>query len=508
MEGQTNNPRQEQENEIDRPKGCLNFFFHPLGTGHRFVALFFMCFLSFGSYFCYDNPAALQNQMKTNLNLTELQYTSLYSVYSWPNVVLNIVGGFLIDRVFGIRLGSNIYVGLALLGQIIFATSVLFNQYWLMLVARFIFGIGAESLTVAQNNYAVLWFKGKELNMVFGLQLSFARVGSTVNFLVMESLYNRVTKGLPSESGQYILGVVLFIAATTCLISWICSIILGIFDKRVETIVGRSNNVQGETVKLTDVKNFKLTFWLVCLICVTFYCAIFPFITIAKDFFQKRFNVTSQEANDLTSIVYVISGVSSPILGLFIDKVGMNIFWIMVGTTGTIVAHVLLGFFTTLPPILPIIIMGVAYSILASSLWPLVSLIIPDYQLGTAYGVAGSVQNLGLALFSIFTGLIVDHLGYVAIEIFFICSLIVALISTIFLWILDRSGDKSLNMTAGGRSRLQLLPSDRDVLINAEAAPSSSDLEPNTDFQIRNRYLSRIGAPLPSAYDVDTKIIF
>jgi len=49
-------------------------------------------------------------------------------------------------------------------------------------------------LAVAQNNYAVLWFKGKELNMVFGFQISFARVGSTVNFIVMEPLYRYVKK--------------------------------------------------------------------------------------------------------------------------------------------------------------------------------------------------------------------------------------------------------------------------------------------------------------------------
>lgn len=49
-------------------------------------------------------------------------------------------------------------------------------------------------MAVAQNNYAVLWFKGKELNMVFGFQISFARVGSTVNFIVMEPLYRYVKK--------------------------------------------------------------------------------------------------------------------------------------------------------------------------------------------------------------------------------------------------------------------------------------------------------------------------
>lgn len=61
---------------------------------------------------------------------------------------------------------------------------------------------------MAQNNYAVLWFKGKELNMVFGLQLSFARVGSTVNFNVMEPLYNYVSR---FYTGYMCTGIVLMI---------------------------------------------------------------------------------------------------------------------------------------------------------------------------------------------------------------------------------------------------------------------------------------------------------
>ena len=47
-----------------------------------------------------------------------------------------------------------------------------------MYLGRFVFGIGGESLAVAQNTYAVVWFKEKELNLVFGLQLSMARIVS------------------------------------------------------------------------------------------------------------------------------------------------------------------------------------------------------------------------------------------------------------------------------------------------------------------------------------------
>ena len=52
--------------------------------------------------------------------------------------------------------------------------------------------VGGESLAVAQNTYTVSWFKGRELNTVFGLMLSMARIGSTVNFLSMEPIYNWV----------------------------------------------------------------------------------------------------------------------------------------------------------------------------------------------------------------------------------------------------------------------------------------------------------------------------
>ena len=57
-------------------------------------------------------------------------------------------------------------------GQIIFAAGGLLGSFIIMQVGRFVFGIGGESLAVAQNTYAVTWFKGKELNMVFGFQVS------------------------------------------------------------------------------------------------------------------------------------------------------------------------------------------------------------------------------------------------------------------------------------------------------------------------------------------------
>lgn len=232
------------------------------------------------SYFCYDNPGALQDNFKQDLDLTTTQFAMLYSIYSWPNVILCFIGGFLIDRVFGIRLGTIIYMFILMIGQLVFAFGTTTNAFYIMLLGRFIFGIGAESLAVAQNNYAVLWFKGKELNMVFGLQLSFARFGSTVNFLVMEPVYKYVKN---FYSGTYVLGMVLFIASATCLMSFISALILGWMDKRAEKYIRRGTASDGDQIpRLSDVKTFKTSFWMVCIICVSYYVAIFPFIALGK----------------------------------------------------------------------------------------------------------------------------------------------------------------------------------------------------------------------------------
>lgn len=115
--------------------------------------------------------------------------------------------------------------------------------------------------------------------MIFGLQLSFARVGSTVNFLVMESVYEWVTQKYKGPAG---LGIVLFIATSTCLLSMWCALILGFMDKRAERILRRHETASTEVVRLKDIKDFKVTFWLITIICVAYYVAIFPFIALAK----------------------------------------------------------------------------------------------------------------------------------------------------------------------------------------------------------------------------------
>lgn len=469
----------------------------------RFIALFFMCLLGFGSCFCYDNPAALQDNFIEDMGITTTKFTLLYSWYSWPNVVLCFIGGFLIDRVFGIRFGTVLYALLVVIGQFVFASGAYFNSFFLMIIGRFIFGIGGESLAVAQNNYAVIWFKGKELNTVFGLQLSFARVGSTVNLDVMEPLYNWVGQ---YYHGYTCLGIALYIAMFTCVMSLVSAICLGLLKREEEQNTNNSPNAPApEVVRITDVKDFNITFWLIAIICIAYYVAIFPLIALGKVFYERKFGLTSTEANHVNSMLYIISAILSPVCGIVVDKFGRNVFWVFISILVTIGAHSLLAF-TYVDPYISTSIIGVAYSVLASALWPLVAYIIPEYQLGTAYGVAQAVQNLGLAVITMLAGMIVDHGGYLMLEVFFLAWLCLALLTSIIIWMYDATHTGLLNMSPEQREEYErnrlaaeILEREKLLAAGSVADVTPTDLyQPRSDLYIRNRYLSRIGASLPS----------
>ncbi|KAG8195769.1 hypothetical protein JTE90_004776 [Oedothorax gibbosus] len=487
---------------------CLWALCNPRKAAHRYFALIFMCFLSFGSYFCYDSPGAIQDQIMNDMSVSTSQFSLLYSWYSWPNVVLSFFGGFLIDRVFGIRLGAIIFSMFVLAGQLVFALGASVNMYWLMEFGRFIFGIGGESLAVAQNTYAVSWFKGKELNMVFGVQLSFARVGSAVNFNVTPAIYRAMNE---YYSGHTLLGVTLFIASLTCVFSLVSALIIGFFDWRAEKILNKAAGQTGEVIRLSDIKDFPATFWVITIICVAYYAAIFPFIGLGSVFFARKYHLDHDTANSVDSIVYLISAGASPLLGLLVDKTGRNLMWLLTAVFLTIICHTMLAF-TFINPWIPMVGMGLTYSLLACALWPMVALEVPEHQLGTAYGIMQSVQNLGLAIVTMVAGAIVDAYGYIFLELFFIYFVIASFIATIVLFILNSNKQGLLNMSISERTvkekelhQANLLENQRLLASGSMADVTPHDLlQPRSDFYIRNRFLCRIGAKLPPHYDITT----
>ena len=81
----------------------------------------------------------------------------------------------------------------------------------------------------------------------------------------------------------------------------------------------------------------------------------------------------------------MISAPASPFLGILIDKTGRNVTYTIISIAVTLIGHLMLAF-TFINPYIAVITMGISYSLLASALWPMAALIIPEHQLGTAYG--------------------------------------------------------------------------------------------------------------------------
>lgn len=412
----------------------------PSSRAHRFIVLFFLCFLAFGSYYCFDNPGALQSQIESNMGVDTSKFSSLYAWYSWPNTVLCFVGGFLIDRVFGIRLGAILFAAIIIVGQVIFALGALVNRFWLMQFGRFIFGVGGESLAVAQNTYTVAWFKDKELNTVFGLQLSISRLGSMANFGTMPILLVAMTK---VYSGTTALGVTLLVAAVWCFLSMLCAVVLAYLDRRAQRILGREETQTGEVVRLSDIKDFPRTFWMLCFVCVSYYVTIFPFIGLGSVFFQRKYKFDAVQANFVDSFPYLMSAIASPLFGILVDLVGRNLLWVTIAVLGTLISHGLLAF-TFVNPWVAMVLMGLMYSLLACAFWPLVAVVVPERQLGTAYGMMQSVQNLGLAVIAMVAGMIVDASGYLILEVFFLSWLCCSLIACLLLLMVNakQGGDR------------------------------------------------------------------
>jgi MFS family permease len=209
-------------------------------------------------------------------------------------------------------------------------------------------------------------------------------------------------------------------------------------------------------VNLLDVFKFPVTFWLICIICVFYYVTVFPFISMGLLFFRRKYDLDQSTflffnlASFSNSMVYILSAIISPIAGLAVDRFGRNVYWILGATFFTGVSHAIMAYTFTIP-IVATFIMGISYSILASSLWPLVSFVVPNNALGSAYGMMQAIQNLGLALMSLVVGKLLDYKGYLITETFFILCLGVALIAGALLFLADAVKGGELNMSGCAR---------------------------------------------------------
>uniref|UniRef100_A0A3B4EYL8 Major facilitator superfamily domain-containing protein 1-like n=1 Tax=Pundamilia nyererei TaxID=303518 RepID=A0A3B4EYL8_9CICH len=160
----------------------------------------------------------------------------------------------------------------------------------------------------------------------------------------------------------------------------------------------------GDIMRIQDVKLLSVTYWLLVLTIMFFYNGIFPFIADASKFIQDKYSYYSQkEAAYIAGAVYDSSLVLSASVGILIDYVGLRGVFAVACAVLTLPVFGLLAF-TFVPPLVSTIWLGVTYSFAAASMWPSIPLVVPQATLGTAMGLATSVQMIGIGISNLVVG--------------------------------------------------------------------------------------------------------
>ncbi|EFA77832.1 major facilitator superfamily domain-containing protein 1 [Heterostelium album PN500] len=428
----------------------------------RYLGLFFICMMTFGSYYIYDIPSALtQDKIDTWYGVKEIKYSLLYAVYNFPNMVIVFFGGFLIDTVFGLKLGSIIFCCLVMTGQILFSISANSKTFWLALLGRTIFGLGGESLSVAQSTFCAAWFNGRnDLNLAFAITLGFSRIGSAVNFQVTPTLDNKFS--LPTA---------VWFGAICCGISFVACIVLCFLDMaRSRKDAANNPVIKNDPVSIKDITKFPKMVWLIFALVVFFYVPLFVFVSIGTQFFVNKFGTTSSFAGVLTSIPYYTAA-PSPVIGFIIDRVGRNLSWMALSMILLVVAHSILGF-TMVNPYVGMILMGFSYAIMAASIWPTIPALIPSSRLGTAYGLAFAFQNAAIALSGLLVNAILEKTNnnYYYTEAIFVGSAAIGLLIVVLLILIDLK-EKKLNIPSQDmKDNIKLLNKQSEPLLSEQSS--------------------------------------
>jgi MFS family permease len=366
----------------------------PPPTHYRWSVLVVISLAMFGNYYVYDAVSPVADLLKSQLAFSDKNIGMLNAIYSIPNVFMVLIGGIIIDRI-GVKRATMLF-GLFCFGGAVLTAST--SSFPVMAAGRLVFGLGAESLIVAVTTALAKWFKGKELSFAFGVNLTIARLGS---FLAL----NSPTLAKPAfENWQWPLLIAVGFG-TFCvigpLIYWVMQ---NTAEKRY--YLGEA----GETDKVSWSGLFLLgrSYWLVVMLCVTFYSAIFPFQTFAIKFFQEGHGTTREYAGFLSSLLTLFAMICTPLFGLLADRYAKRSLFMMFGSLLLVPVYLMMAY-TNLPLLVPMAMMGIAFSLVPAVMWPSVAYIVDEKKLGTAYGLMTMIQNIGLAGFNLMIGWANDY---------------------------------------------------------------------------------------------------
>lgn len=338
-------------------------------------------------------------------------------------------------------------------------------------VGFMIFGCGVEMAGITVSRGIVKWFKGREMALAMGSEMALARLG-VATCMIFSPVFARLGGNI-DVSRSVAFGVVLL------LIALIMFIVYFFMDKKLDAQTGEAEE-KDDPFKISDIGKILTSegFWLVALLCVLYYSAIFPFQKYAVNMLQCNLTFTAVApdsfwaTNTVTVIQYCIMLVVAiaafasnfskknsikygllalatislvifcymgykrqsaetvfavfpllavgitPILGNYVDKKGKAATMLIMGSLLLIACHLTFAF--VLPMLkgnaiggitiayLTILVLGASFSLVPASLWPSVPKLVDAKIIGSAYALIFWIQNIGLWLFPLLIGKILD----------------------------------------------------------------------------------------------------
>ena len=401
----------------------------------RWTAVILISLMMFFAYMFVDMMSPLQSLIEGQRGWSP----DVFGAYGSSEYLLNVFGfliiaGIILDKM-GIRFTGTLSASLMVIGAVIkfYAVSDWFvgseldatltswqfmdlpGTALLACLGFMIFGCGCEMAGITVSRAIAKWFKGKEMAMAMGLEMAIARIGVFAIFTMSPAVAN-------SEMFAFIPTSVVkpvFLCTVLLIVGLICFLVFNVMDKKFDKQLAAA----GEAEEATNEEEFKIgdvkvilsskIFWLVALLCVLYYSAIFPFQKYAVNMFENNLHLTAEEAASIFRWFPIGAALITPFLGGFLDKRGKGATMLILGAILMISCHLV---FALVLPKFPnlvlayaaIVVLGVSFSLVPAALWPSVPKLMPERYLGSAYSLIFWVQNVGLCLVPYIIGIVLN----------------------------------------------------------------------------------------------------
>ena len=427
----------------------------------RWTALVLIASMMFFAYMFVDVMSPLKSMIEAQRGWN----STVFGTYAASEFILNVCGfliiaGIILDKM-GVRFTGTLSASLMVGGAIIkyigisdwFQATAFcgwLDSWWTALpgsakmasLGFMIFGCGCEMAGTTVSKAIAKWFDGHELSLAMGIEMAIARLGvfavMWISPIIANSFGNTVVAPLAFCTALLLIGLIAFIVFT-------------FMDKKLDGQLIEAGKMSEEKAPDEEfhIKDLGIVFgskmfWIVAIMCVLYYSAIFPFQRYAPNFLEETLNIDATSAARLFSFFPILAMALTPFLGGFISFKGKGASMLMAGSLLMIVCHLSFAFVLPAFPhkwfaVVLILLLGLSFSLVPAALWPSVTKIIDKKVLGSAYCLIFWVQNIGLCLVPLLIGSLRESTGgYVIPMIVFSSFGVLAFLLTFLLKIEDK----------------------------------------------------------------------